>query len=151
MAGFITVNTYKKRWGKIEQDMRKATHAGLDDAANRLTNMLRANIYAYKLVWRGRLLDSIKVNRIKKSELNIEAVFYAPFLEKGHRIPKGARPPMLVSWARSVMPRGVANAWLETVQEEGHMVKPKPFIMDSIRSVEPHIADIVVGKMEMVK
>lgn len=146
----ITVKGFgPKALEKLESDMRRATIAGMNEIAKKTAEYLAINIRGYGLIWRGTLLDSINVKRIKRSRIHIETVFWGPILEKGHEIPAGVRIPTLIAWARAKHPN--PEAWLKKVFERGYYVSPRPFIRDSINAILPQVPDLMLLKMKRVK
>lgn len=137
---------------KYRKNMRKATNAGVDAIAKKLSDLLRINISTYGLIWKGTLLRSIRVERVKRSGLSVNMVFYSRFLEKGHVIPPtGKKLPLLTGWARQKYQYGDPDAWVARVAERGHTVAPRPFISDSVNQLLPHITTLMSLKLKKVK
>ena len=134
---------------RLEVNMRKATNRGLEALASKLAEIIRNNILSYSLVWRGTLLDSVKVERVKRSALFVSMVFYSKMLETGHRIPPGVKIPTLIAWARSKLPN--PEAWLKKVFVNGWYVDKRPFISDSLETIKNQIKPILKLYMRQVK
>lgn len=145
----VTVNTRKNAWLKKELDMRKATHHGLEDIALKTAELLRTGVIHYGLIWKQTLLNSIKVDRVKRSEINIKTIFYGPIIDAGHAIPAAKRLSLLVGWAREKHPE--PDAWLGRVFERGWVVTPRPFITDAVKSIDPKVEGLMSLKYKQVK
>lgn len=131
---------------KLNLNMRRATYSALDKIASRAVDIIRGNIEAYQLIWRGLLLDSVRAYRIKRSAIGISTIFYGPMLERGHLIPPGKKIPTLVAWAREKLPS--PEIWLAKVYREGHEVKARPFISDSLISIKYIVPEIMKIEIE---
>jgi len=150
----MVMRIYVKGFGprelkRLKLNMRRATYRGLETIASKLAEYLRLNIEHFGLIWRGTLLNSIKVQRIKRSALAVSMVFYGPMLEKGHTIPAGKRIPTLVAWARDKLPE--PEAWLRLVYKAGWYVRPRPFISNALDSIIPQIPFLMSLKLKKVR
>lgn len=90
-------------------------------------------------MWRGWLKGNITIKNLGKNTIGISTLFYGPIIEAGHRIPPGTRPPMLVAWARQKLGFEAGERWLKKVYRYGAIVKPIPFMKESINAVKGNL------------
>jgi len=140
----------RKEMAKLQLNMRRATIKGMELVAKKTAEFLKNNILAYQLIWRGLLIDSIKVHRIKRSAIGISTIYYGPIVDKGHIIPpRAAKSPYLRAWAYAKLPE--PKEWLKKVEagyKVQHPVPARPFIRDAINAISLQVPVLMRMKLE---
>jgi len=136
---------------KLEGDFRRMTNKGAEAVASKTVDLIRMNIAEYGKIWKGNLFESVKAERIGRTQVAIKMLLYGMFIESGHAIRRGKLPRKLVSWAldklSSVYGESYARAWLKSVSESGHYVYPVPIISDAMNALRPQIPYIMKEHM----
>ena len=129
---------------RLGRNIPTASKAAISEVADKFVALLQ--MFAPK--WRGTLINSLRAEAIDWNKIVVKAIFYAWWLEKGHRLKKVT--PLLAAWAREKLPR--PEIYLRLVEAGYPSVSwvrsprlefKRPFIKPAINALRPQIHHIL--------
>ena len=127
---------------RLGRNIPTATKAAAAEIGDTLVELIRG----FAPVWRGRLVNSLRTELVGHNTILVKAIFYAWWVEKGHKLKKVT--PLLEQWAREKLP--APDLWLWYVQHGyiDYVYSPRPefkrpFIEPAIQTLRPRIHEIL--------